>query len=75
MKYRVICNLDIAFANAADATSLFSKIKKGVGQTRRVAQLETNSVHLEVHRCYHDEPMPRPCEPIESLDALPTGEE
>ena len=75
MTYRVICNLDIAFQSRAEAMKLFKAIKQPIGKAYGLDnKMETNSVHLEVHKCYHGDLAPRPCEMIEAIDSLPVGE-
>ena len=69
MTYRVICNLDIAFQSRAEA------IKQTVEKAQGLdVKIETNRVHLEVHKCYHGDLAPRPCEMIEVIDSLPVEE-
>ena len=75
MTYRVICNLDIAFQSRAEAMELFKAIKQTIGKAQGLdVKMETNSVHLEVHKCYHGDLKSRPCEMIETIDSLPVGE-
>ena len=75
MTYRVICNLDIAFQSRAEARKLFKAIKQTIGKAHGLdAKIETNSVHLEVHKCYHGDFKPRPCEMIEVMESLPIEE-
>ena len=69
MTYRVVCNLDIAFQSGAEA------IKQTIGKAQGLdVKAETNSVHLEVHKCYHGDLKSRPCEMIETIKSLPVGE-
>ena len=69
MTYRVVCNLDIAFQSGAEA------IKQTIGKAQGLdVKIETNRVHLEVHKCYHGDLAPRPCEMIEVMESLPIKE-
>ena len=69
MTYRVVCNLDIAFQSRAEA------IKQTVEKAQGLdVKIETNRVHLEVHKCYHGDLEPRPCEMIEVMESLPIKE-
>ena len=75
MTYRVICNLDIAFQSGAEAMELFKAIKQTIRKAHGLGvKMETNRVHLEVHKCYHGDLKSRPCEMIEAIDSLPVGE-
>ena len=75
MTYRVTCSLDIAFQSRAEAMKLFKAIKQTIGKAQGLdVKMETNSVHLEVHKCYHGDLKSRPCEMIETIDSLPVGE-
>ena len=75
MTYRVTCSLDIAFQSRAEAMELFKAIKQTIGKAYGLDnKMETNSVHLEVHKCYHGDLGSRPCEMIEAIDSLPVGE-
>ena len=69
MTYRVVCNLDIAFQSRAEAIK--QTVEKAHGLDNK---METNSVHLEVHKCYHGDLEPRPCEMIEVMESLPIKE-
>jgi len=75
MTYRVTCSLDIAFQSRAEAMELFKAIKQTIGRAHGLdVKMETNSVHLEVHKCYHGDLKSRPCVMIEAIDSLPVGE-
>ena len=75
MTYRVLCNLDIAFQRRTEAKELFKAVKQAIGKAQGLdAKMETNSVYLEIHKCYHDSKEPKPCEMIEAVDSLPIEE-
>ena len=75
MTYRVTCSLDIAFQSKTEAIKLFKTIKQTIGTSQGLdVKAETNSVHLEVHKCYHGDLAPRSCVMIEVIDSLPVGE-
>ena len=75
MTYRVICNLDITFQSGAEARKLFKAIKQTIGEAHGLDnKMEMNSVHLEVHKCYHGDLKSRPCEIIEMVESLSVSE-
>ena len=67
MNYRLNCNLDLSIKNSKEATKLFDKISEEVAKVKaQLAKSEDNSFSLTLHKCYHDQQNPRPCEVIKT---------
>ena len=63
MKYRVV--IDLAFDSELDAVSLFNAAKAKFQRAKSLSKREPKLINI--HRCYHDEAVNKPCETIEEL--------
>ena len=70
MKYRVSC--DLFFENEGKARGLFNHIK-GVYR-EAVSSNDRERKRVNIHKCFHDEAVSKPCETIEEMaDAESNG--
>jgi len=69
MKYRV--RLDLIFDKEEEAMEAFNFLKGRRNLFRTINKGEPNEERsiLEIHKCYHDEPEPKPCEIIEHIES------
>jgi len=67
VKYRVRC--DLAFDDETTARELWEavKAKRPSAVVIKLGTLEEERPRGDLHRCYHDEPEPKPCEIIEEI--------
>jgi len=68
MKYRI--RLDLIFEKEEDAMEAFNFLKKrrNLFRTIKKGKPDEERSVLEIHKCYHDEEPPKPCEIIEHIE-------
>jgi len=69
MKYRI--GLDLIFEKEEDAMEAFNFLKERRNLFLTINKGKPNEEHsiLEIHKCYHDEEVPKPCEIIERIES------
>jgi len=69
MKWRI--QLDLIFDNEEEAKKAFDFLKKRKNLFRTINKGKFNEERsrLSIHKCYHDEDSPRPCEYIEVIES------
>ena len=69
MLYRV--RIDLAFNTEDISQAVFDKAKTVLSKAVKIARQgePTNEISfIEIHKCYHDEELPKPCEIIERIE-------
>lgn len=68
MKYRV--RLDLSFKSESDAQSLMSYAKNLSKRAVSISEGKPTEeiAYCDIHKCYHDETPPKPCEVIERVE-------
>jgi len=69
MKYRI--RFDLIFDEEEEAMKAFDFLKKRRNLFRTIRKGEPNEERsiLEIHKCYHDEDLAKPCEIIERIES------
>ncbi len=63
MKYRIV--IDVALKDLSKAKEFFKKIKELKDDFFEISPKEPARISL--HKCFHDESPPKPCQPIEEF--------
>jgi len=69
MKYRI--RFDLIFDEEGDAMGAFNYLKerRKLFCTIKKGKPDEERSVLEIHKCYHDEEVPKPCEIIERIES------
>jgi len=70
MLYRV--RIDLAFNTEDISQAVFDKAKAVLSKAKKIARPSDpdsgETSFIEIHKCYHDEENPKPCEIIERIE-------
>ena len=70
MKYRIIATVFVDPSNETKVMTLYTALKnaKAIFEVINAGKVNEERSRIEIHKCYHDEIPPKPCELIDKVE-------